>query len=418
MATPTLEYFVDNTGVTWSIQVNPDGSLTTTVVSTSTTIPPVGFYNTQAGDIVNAVIQDAQVLTTNRTAMLDYVNRVHQRILRESQWQFLLSENQRFITQPGATKYWIGNGNPPAGAVQTGLQLNNVWAVPNDHVFDGTNWRKLQPDSKTVLTSPAYSYQDTTPRYDVPRSFLYEITNPGVLSIFPAPDNQNIYQPVPLPPICVAVSGGSLPGRTYYVKASFVDSQGNEGTTSTQPTVIYVPANFLLSAAQPTPEVSSAAMVNYNQWNIYVGTSPTNLTKQNASALTTTFTEPTSGLVNGASIPRTSNLEPLFGYVIEFRYYQQRLIIQGLADILQIPDMYKDVVIAGVNWFCSMYTSNDGREINQARAAAWKAEFMDGIRQIRKDLNINFRKTDYVSPDSASQYAYGNVLDWPIVGTL
>lgn len=418
MATPTFQYFVDNTGVTWAISVNPDGSLTSTVVSTSTTIPGGGFYNTQAGDIINAVIQDAQVLTTNRTALLDYVNRVHQRVLRESQWQFLLSENQRFITQPGATKYWIGNGNAPAGTVNTGLQLANIWSVPNDMVYDGSNWRQLQPDSKRVLTSPAYSYQDTSPRYDRPRSFLYEITNPGVLGIFPAPDNQNIYQPVPVAPIVTSTAAGSLPNRTYYVSASFVDTQGNEGTTATQPATIFIPAGYVLNAAQPTAEVSSAASVSYSKWNIYVGTSPTNLTKQNASPLSATFVEPTSGLISGSAVPQTSTLEPLFGYVIEFRYYEQRLVIHSITDVLQVPDMYADVIIAGVNWFCSMYTSNDSREINQARAAAWKAEFMDGIRQIRKDLNVNFRKTDFISPDSASQYSYGNVLDWPVVGTL
>jgi len=417
MSNPSFEYFIDNLGQSWSINVNPDGTLTTTLVSSSTTGPSGGFYTTQAGNIIDACIQDSQRMTTNRDAMLDWVNRVQQRILRESQWQFLLSETQRYITQPGALKYWIGNGNAPAGTVDTGLQLNDVWSIPNDRVFDGSNWRQLQPDEKKVLNSPAYSYQDTSPRYDRPRSFLYEITNPGVMGIFPAPDNQNIYKPVPLPPHATLIAGGSLPNRTYYLGATFVDSEGNEGTLSTQPTIVFIPAGYLLVAAQPLPEVSSAAKVNYNQWNLYVSSvSPTNMLKQNSVPLTGTFTEPTSGLIGGVLAPGSSNLSPLYGYVIEFRYYKQRQIIRTVADILQIPDIYKDVVISGVNSFVSMYTGASKGELDMERAAMWKTEFLQGIVQIRRDLNVNFRKTDFITPDSTSQYQYGNRLDYPSLG--
>ena len=69
----------------------------------------------QAQDVVNAVIQDSQNQTTNRTALYDYVDRIHQRILRESQWRFLLSDPQTFVTMPGVSSYTLVSGTPPAG---------------------------------------------------------------------------------------------------------------------------------------------------------------------------------------------------------------------------------------------------------------------------------------------------------------
>jgi hypothetical protein len=57
--------------------------------------------------------------------------------------------------------------------------------------------------------------------------------------------------------------------------------------------------------------------------------------------------------------------------------------------------------VAGVNYFASLYT-NKGNDMD--RAGIWKQEFLDGIRQIRKDLNLNFRSTDFIGPDIATQY--------------
>ena len=423
---PSLAYFVDSSGVTWSLNVNLDGSLTTSVVTGSTTIPASGIYETTAGDIINSCNADSQFRVNNQQVLLDYVNRVHQRILRESAWQFLLSRPQRFITEPGATQYWIAAGATPAGCSNTGLALTDLWSVPNEHVFDGSNWAQLQPVSKSILNSPNYTFQDTSPRADRPRTFNYDITNPGVLNNYPAPDNQNVYQPVPLPPLCTVSPGGALPNRIYYVNTTFVDDLGNEGTASNQATLIFVTAGKLLTVNQPEPEVASATSVTYSSYNIYVGlatnqppeVSSTNVTLQ-ASGFTGPWTEPTTGITNtGPLPPGDSMLIPLYGYVIEFRYTVQRQVISTIADILQVPTIYMDVVVAGVNWFVSMFLDNTAQPQDfPGRAMTWKEEFQEGLKGIRRDLNLNFRKSDYISPDLVSQSQNTGIkLDYPSLG--
>lgn len=408
----TVTYLIDSSGQTWAIAINTDGSLSTTPVAsggggggggTSTTNP---LSTIQAGSFVDAVIQDCQISTTNRVAVLDYIDRIHKRILRESQWKFLHSQPQKFITQPGVTKYWIANGTPIADATNTELNLDDVWSIDPHSVYDRSNNNPLAPDAKSALySSPSLNSPDAKPRYAKPRSYGYDVMNPGVLNIFPAPDNQCSYQPVPLAPVCVLTAAGTLPARTYYVQVTFVDSEGNESTPSTHPTIVYVPANYLLNVQPPDAEVASAAMVNYSQFNVYVGTTATNATLQNSAPLNALFTEPTSGLVTGRTAPKTNSLIPLYGYIIEFCYYVQRQNIVSETQVLQIPDIYRDVVIAGANYYVNLYINKDP-ELN--KSGLWKADFVDGLRQIRKDLYINYRNTDFLTPDQQSQMSYTN----------
>lgn len=417
--TPSYTYYSDANGQIWQVNVNTDGSFVQTAISGVPPLTPTGtFYNTTAEDIINAVIQDAQILATNRNAILDYVNRVCQRILRDTQWCFLRSQPQRFITQPGATDYYLGSGAPPAGSIPTGLNLTDVWSVWTDTVFDRTHNTQLMMNAASAMNSVSLSFKDGTWRAAPPRSFKYEIINPNVLSLYPIPDNANTYQPVPVSPICTTDAQGTLASRVYYVYATFVDDQGNESSGSTVPTVIYLPQHTTLVASSPLAEVASASQVNYSHWNCYVGTTPTSATLQNTSpiAVGTPYSEATSGQVTGtASLPTVNNLDPMLGYVIEFRYYKQRQPINSIADVLQIPDYYADVVIAGCNFYYNLYMD---KASDREKAMIWKGEWLDGIKQIRKDLNISFRNTDFISPDPASQisqaigsngYAYGSI---------
>jgi hypothetical protein len=419
--TPSYTYYSDANGQVWQVNVATDGSFVQTPVSgVPPQIPPSTFFNTTAGDIINSVIRDAQVLATNRDAILDYVDRVCQRILRDTQWVWLRSQPQRFITQPGATDYYIGAGSPPAGSIPTGLGLIDVWSVWGESVFDRTHSVQLMMNSASSMNSVNLSFKDGSWRPAPPRSFKYEMINPYVLSLYPIPDNQNIYQPVPVSPICTPNTQGTVASRVYYVYATYVDDQGNESSGSIVPTVIYLPANTTLTAKSPLPEVASAAQVNYSKWNCYVGTTPTNATLQNVSPILvgTPYVETTSGQVlNGVNLPTVNNLDPMLGYVIEFRYYRTRQLVNSIADVIQIPDYYRDVVIAGCNYYYNLYINN--KEVDSLqKAAVWKQEWTEGIKQIRKDLNISFRNTDFISPDPATQvsqalgqngYAWGSI---------
>lgn len=403
--TPTYTYSVDSTGQVWQTNINPDGSFTNTPIAGVPPLTPSStFYNTTAENIIDAVIQDAQRESTNRTAILDYVNRTCQRILRDTQWVFLRSNIQRFITQPGSTDYFLGSTLPPGGAVPTGLGLSDVWSVWTESVFDVTHGTQLLMNPASANIKSNLSFQDGKSRPGIPRSFKYEITNPNVLSIYPYADNQNTYQPVPLSPVCTTTVQGALAGRMYYVYSTFVDDQGNESSGSVVPTTVFVPAGSTLVAQPPIAEVASAQQVSYSHWNCYVGLTAATAYKQTASPLATSvaFDEPTSGQVITTKLPTVNNLAPLTGYIIEFRYFRQRIAINSLTQILQIPDYYADVVIAGTNYLFNLYMNN--KEIgHMEKAGVWKQEFNDGIRQIRKDLNISFRNTDFIGPDKSTQ---------------
>jgi hypothetical protein len=83
------------------------------------------------------------------------------------------------------------------------------------------------------------------------------------------------------------------------------------------------------------------------------------------------------------------------GYIITFRYYKQRQVVSDPSMVLQIPDIYKDIMVAGVNWLATRYL-----RLHQ-EAQMWQMEFNDGIRQMIRDKNLTPRENDYVQPDKA-----------------
>ena len=93
-------------------------------------------------------------------------------------------------------------------------------------------------------------------------------------------------------------AGGSLGATTYYVKLTAVDSTGE--TTPSAEVHLAVAANNVLVVTLPAAQPTGITGIN-----VYVGTSSGTETKQTASptAQASTWTEPTSGLVAGASAP-------------------------------------------------------------------------------------------------------------------
>jgi hypothetical protein len=282
-------------------------------------------YTITAGSVIDSVIQDGQVQTTNRTALMDYLNRVHLRMLRESQWIFLRSEEQRFITQPDASDYWIGTGNPPPGCVQTGLNISNIASIIPDYVFDFTNQRQLTQDSTSVLTTATLKFKDGTFRSSQPRTYLHEYNFPGVLHLYPPPDNNNAYTPIPSSPVCNYTAGGVLAWqRNYYILVTIVDSTGNESLPCVQYSNIVVPAGNLLTVDTPELDVSSASLVTYGFYNVYVATSlnsPFYLQNSTPIAVGSIWTEPSTGVTDtiGPMLQYNvlNSLDQLFGITVQ-----------------------------------------------------------------------------------------------------
>lgn len=482
-------------------------------------------YTKTANDVINAVIQDSQVQTTNRTALLDYVNRTSLRMLRESQWSFLQSDYQKFITKTGVDRYWFGTGTAPNGYGNTGLNLSDAESILPSSVFDLSNALALTQDSSQIRFARPFISKDGTTPLGPPRGYANYQTEPNVIHLFPPPDNQNFYFPIPEPSLCFAVTGGVLPGRSYWIETTFVDTQGGEGTASIAFSQT-VASGSLLGVASPDMEVPSALSPQYAFWNVYIGGSEGGpFFKQNANpipvgspwiepvagsnpvaplsqqilvaspdgqlyavtvdssgilhatvanveyepfpiylldtydrvwtfginsigqltAVLAPFVQTSSNLlvadniggawkitvdadghlvttaagsaseytVNSVAPPSTPTLAPLQGYVIGFRYQKVKQPITSVDSLLQIPDAYFDVVVSGVNYYVSLYLAKGDDE--NIKAPVWKKEFMEGLAQIRRDLRINYRNTDYIQPDRSTQYdQYKSVWTWTL----
>lgn len=104
----------------------------------------------------------------------------------------------------------------------------------------------------------------------------------------------------PSVPVLGQVTGGSLAAQTYYVAATYSTPAGE--TLPTGIVSLAVSANNLLTVSAPS------LIGGVSGWNLYVGTSPTNLQKQNPAPIVigVGYTEPTTGLVAGVAPPTMS----------------------------------------------------------------------------------------------------------------
>lgn len=485
----------------------------------------------QAQDIVTAAIQDSQSQTTNRTALYDYVDRIHQRILRESRWRFLLSDPQTFATLPGVSSYTLISGTAPAGSFQTGLELTDFNYISPGSVYNLTTFSKIEEDPDEATTLNYIINRDGSLRSGNPRTYANVIGNPGTILLKPVPDAQNQYYPVPETPVVTYQSqvGCTLPTRIYWGVVTYVDSLNGEGTQCTIPFTIVIPYGNVLVVQSPNPVPGGGIAGNqavYGYWNLYVGTSQNNYYIQTSvpNTIGQSWTEPTTGAFMGALMipstfatpvsvyasiesngmlqatsststipffpwalvdssgqwwevvssggfltttsiahttgvksfsaiyltdtsgahvwqvtvgtnglltastttisvgypvygpPITSTIQPLNSYIIQFRYYKQRNQIVNPTDVLQIPYAYKDIVVAGVNYLTSQYLDRQESREPSEKTLLWKRDFDEGLSQIRRDLRVSYKKTDYISPDTMSQYVVGNQQGIPTMG--
>ena len=363
------------------------------------------FSNVQAA--INKVAQDVRQMlqaTANAPAqplLIDYCNRAHAEILRLSRWHFMLSETQYFMTTFGQTDYWIGaKGTNPGGTVDTALNLTDVDRLKSRSVRDYSNNRTLGKEAAQPLAN-SLNWKSGQPRLGRPATYVQDNNDPDILHIYPASDNNNVFSPVPLPPALTYAAGGTLAQRTYYVRITFLDSIGGESTGSQQSTYITIPADNLLTVASPKLLFSAnASGVQYSSYKIYAAQASTvngsaeNLETYPATvAIATNWTEPSTGLTTGgASVPTSSTLAPMEGYIIGFRYLKDRKTLSATTDPLQIPDDYLDVLVHGINALAWSFLEKDEQFQKE------KALFDAGKVQMISDKNQQ-RDTDFIQPD-------------------
>jgi hypothetical protein len=105
---------------------------------------------------------------------------------------------------------------------------------------------------------------------------------------------------------------------------------------------------------------------------------------------------------NDSSTPFVLNIYPPAdnengqSYRIQFRYYKPRVVLTSPTQIIQIPDIYKDVVCAGVNMLSFKYLHQD------EDVQYWNQAFQQGKMEMVKDKNLFPAGGDFIRPDSAT----------------
>ncbi len=352
-------------------------------------------------DIMDRTTEDLLELfaaSGSTSVLLDYVDRIHAMIVGQRRWDWLLSSPQKFMTELGRSDYWLGaTGSQSAGEVDTALNITDLRRVKQSRMFSRTGYQELSNTDEAPLTLN-WQNRDATYNQGPPKVFRNDEGTPNVLSLYPAPDEGNSYEIVPYPPILTTAAGGSLSARTYFVRLSFLDEENNESTTSNPAARQFIEASKLITVKSPVAPISAGTSgIRYNQYNVYASTTEGSETLQNASptAVGVDWTEPTGGLITtGAVAPTSSSIEPLRGYIIEFRYYKAHSELATTASVLLIPDEFRDVVVAGVIWLALGYLRH--YEI----AEQWKSIFTEGYKRLAREQNL---RVDFMYPDVQSQ---------------
>ena len=354
-------------------------------------------------NITDGVTTDFRsVLSTgaNPDILIDWTNRIQLDLLQFSNWRFLISGPQRFITEWQRTNYWVGaTGGNTSTSVDTGLNITNLQRVLDRTVRDRSNARELFR-TQDAPNNLYFQGADAQPRPGRPRLWMNSQDTPSVINIFPAPDNQNTVLPSPNNPVIERAAGGALGTRTYYVVVTLVDNTGGESSPCSEANIEYFTNGQLAKVRAPTPIFGAASSgILYNFYNIYAGTNASNMTLQNVTpvSITADWTEPGTGLTtSGVGSPASSTIAPMYGYIIEFRYLQSRVQLAALTDILQIPQDYKDVMIAGVNAVTAKYLGD------QPGVGFWGQLYEAGKSRMIKDKNYLEGTYDLIAIDPAA----------------
>jgi hypothetical protein len=369
----------------------------------------------QVQDIINRVSQDirlqlsANASTPGQPILIDYTDRIQKQMLRFSRWHFILSENQEFMTAQGQTDYWIGpNAECPVGMVNTGLNLPDVDRMRNDSIRDLSNNRKITAQGAQPI-GLGLTYRSGQSRQGPPGNFWHDHNDPFILHVYPAADNQNTYSPSPETPFTLSTLGGALLQRTYFVRITFVDTNGGESYASNTTASQFLLAGTLCTVGTPSLLYDfTSTGIQYKYYNVYATSGQEGSeTLQNVAPipLGINWTEPTSGLTTtGVGIPTANTLAPMGGYIIQFRYFKDRVTLTGVEDFLQIPDDYLDVVVHGV---CALAWKLLEKP---TQASASYDAYKGGLTEMVWDKNL-FPSTDFIRPDPGS-YVNGQRADF------
>jgi hypothetical protein len=128
----------------------------------------------------------------------------------------------------------------------------------------------------------------------------------------------NIATPSGILPALTESSGGSLSSRTYFVEFTWHDSVDGETKTSGVSSKLLSANNLVTVTVPPVPN-------NVEAFRVYASTTQGSETLQATITTGRSWTEPTSGLISGASPPSSNTLNPAVKFIFAGRLRKRRI---------------------------------------------------------------------------------------------
>lgn len=235
----------------------------------------------------------------------------------------------------------------------------------------------------------------TTPTEGVALLNTWMTDNPNIFYAYEVPAAWDT-SPAPAVPALTSTAGGSLPAATYYVKTTYVNSDGYESLAS-QEANLSVLADFLLDVASPAASSGQAS------YNVYVSTSTGKEELQTSTpiAIGTPWTMPVSGLVPGA--PPSLTLSSLVNNYTSPSSTTYFVITTSVTNMLAYGTMNSSNEFMGYKSAVLFVPSPDAQSTEFGASALLYAIMTNNPSSANQLAPFQYR------------YAYG-LTPWPVVG--
>ncbi len=218
-----------------------------------------------------------------------------------------LSHNRRIA--PGTTYSSATNtATWPSGAQPTALEIDPL--IPTNLSFPvGSLLGYAVVNAPNDATASAWLTDPGSSSTDVQYSAILMGQKTDILYDYPIPraDVLSLLTPVspPAAPTVGSSAGGTLAAATYLTMVTYVTELGE--TTPSPASSLAVAVDYVLTVTSPPSVTTANGLLGYNVYST-TGAAGTE-TKQNSAPIPigTNWTEPTTGLVAGATVP-TANL--------------------------------------------------------------------------------------------------------------
>lgn len=329
---------------------------------------------TTAGIIVASCQGDFQrLIGVQNNQWVDWIDRVHQRILRHSRWRFQQTqvEAQQFYTTAGQVAYFLGSGTLPGSASITNVAIDATQNPPVATITAANNY-VVGNGQTVVITGLTHTVLNNTWSLvqAFPGSFTFQMPA-GTAGVASTPDT-------------------GTANTVFNTNLALADLD------------LIVDGTVLLRGIPGIPQGSVSQTVSNLAGGGLISTGGLGLYR------VTTVPFDISGVWSLPSPPkafliRSNNVMELYPppdnkYTVEFQYQASRAGITNFNSVLQVPDYYRAVVVAGVNELAAAYLAKDPSGARFAQEVVyWHDAFEDGLRSMIRDKQL-FPRVSFIAP--------------------